>query len=118
MREIAPESVPLARGLDPELIGKLTEMIWQAVSDAYPIRGRVYSGDDGPEIDVGSAVGVNQDMRFDVFAQPDVKYRLPGRSVIVEGPVGTEYSKVKLEGFNADDIPADGWYVEEEEAQS
>lgn len=106
------EDLNVPRKLDrKQWFQDLAALIWSGVSDEYPIRGKVLRGEDGPEIDIGSAVGVTEGMRFQVAMKPDTQHILPGRTVIVEGPVGENGAKAKIEGFGLEDIPEEGWYI-------
>ncbi len=99
------------------LIDQLCNSITAAVRNRYPIRGRVYEGESGVEIDVGSSVGVTKDMRFSVYSLPDKGYLLEEKAVVVDGPVGNRTAGVRLDGFTADVIPDGGWYIIEERTE-
>jgi tetratricopeptide (TPR) repeat protein len=117
--QILPETIDLTRRPDPQkLIEQLRTTIWEAVHEAFPIQGRVTMGETGPEIDVGSSVGVRQGMRFAVCMQPGTRHLLPDKLVIVDGPIDDASAKVHVEGFTPDDIPDEGWYIIEERAQT
>jgi len=117
--EITPEEVGLPRGFDPKkVVSDLSSLVWESVSRKYPLRGRLYTGEKGPEISIGSSVGVQEGMRFKVLTEPKSRYRLPNKSVIAQGPIWDETSVVRLDGFSVEHIPAEGWYVEEEKTES
>ena len=94
----------------------LAEGIWTAIGSAYPIRGRVLPGADGPRLNIGSKVGVTEGMRFQVYAKPGAEHLLPGRTVIVQGPVGEDNASATLEGLTIEDIPEEGLCVRAQEA--
>jgi hypothetical protein len=100
------------------LVAQLTSSIWKTVGEAFPVRGRVIRSTSGPEIDIGSSVGVVEGMRFLVCTQPNSRYLLPDKLVTVHGPVGDANAKVQVEGFAPEDIPDEGWYIIEEKAQT
>jgi hypothetical protein len=109
----------LARSPDPNmLVPELASAIWKAVGEAFPVRGKVIRGAAGPEIDIGSSVGVVEGMRFLVCTQPNSRYLLPDKLVTVEGPVDDVSAKVEVEGFAPEEIPDEGWYIVEEKAQT
>jgi serine/threonine protein kinase len=111
-KQVQVERASVMRSLNLDAWAKeVAGRIWTAVSEAYPIRGRVLRAANDVTTDVGSAVGVRPGMQFRVFTQPDPAHRLPDRSVIVEELVGENSARVRVEGFKADEIPPEGFYI-------
>lgn len=111
MRISVPQ-IDLPRHFDPDTwIKELGAAITGSVQEAYPIRGRLTIGKDGPQLDIGSSVGVGEGMRFLVSPKPDPKMTLPDKRVAVAGAVGETSVSVRLDGFAASDIPSEGWYA-------
>ena len=117
--QIIPETIDLTlRPAPQKLIEQLRTTIWEEVRETFPIQGKVIRGETGPEIDVGTSVGVRPGMRFAVFMQPDTRHLLPDKLVIVDGTIDDASAQVQVEGFTPDDIPDEGWYIIEERAQT
>lgn len=101
------------RTSDPEAwVKEVARKVRDAVQEAYPIRGKLIRGANGPEINAGRAVGVRDGMRFNVLTGPDAAHILPGTYAVVDGAVGRSSAPLRLEGFDLDSVPGEGWYLE------
>lgn len=116
------EDADLKRNIELEpWVQALAEGIWAAIGSAYPIQGRVLPDAKGPRLNIGARVGVMEGMRFQVYAKrgeyakPGADHVLPGRTVIVQGPVGEDNASVALEGLTIEDIPKEGLCIRAEE---
>jgi tetratricopeptide (TPR) repeat protein len=85
--------------------------IWKAVSEAYPIRGKVLHVANGLSTNIGAAVGVKPGMRFLVSTQPDARFASPNRFIVIEEPVGETSASARTEGFAPDQVPPEGLYI-------
>lgn len=93
-----------------EWVGRLAEEIGTAVVKKYPLRGRLQRGEDGWELNIGSAVGVRSGMRFSLHRGPNAGIALPSAWVVVEN-VGEGSSTVRFEGISKDDVTEEWTYV-------
>lgn len=93
-----------------EWVGRLAEEIGKAVVEKYPLRGRLQRGEDGWELNIGSAVGVRSGMRFSLHRGPNAGIALPSAWVVVEN-VGEGSSTVRFEGISKDDVTEEWTYV-------
>ena len=84
----------------------------QAIQRAYPIRGILTNGSDGPEINVGKNVGVRAGMKFAVFSAPGLEHRLENVSAVSLDNVSYSRTGVKLEPAGIA-IPDQGWYLQQ-----
>ncbi|HIJ64759.1 MAG TPA: hypothetical protein HPP77_02320, partial [Candidatus Hydrogenedentes bacterium] len=109
------EDMPLTRPFDREaFVTKLRRGIWQKIAEEYPVRGKVSSANGRATIDIGEAVGVTEGMRFVVAARANAAFVMEGKAAVVDGVVESDTAPVRLEGFSADTIPSEGWYVIDE----
>ena len=86
--------------------------------DEYPLQGILNVGPDGPEINLGTRVGVREGMKFAVLAERDPNAVLPDLFVVARGGVREERASVRLEGFDSDSVPPEGWFVQVEPDQN
>ena len=109
------DSVPLAPGSDPEtVIQEARDAIADAIQSAYPLRGRLYAGDNGPEVNIGANLGLEEGMRFKVLPEPGARTNTP-LSAVVEA-VRADTAAVTLQGLSPEDLApaADSpWVVEQ-----
>lgn len=98
------------------IVQHLASRIWDKVREAYPIQGRLTKGWEGPELNIGTLVGVKEGARFSVLRKPDVRTAIPGAAAIVLGDPGAPDARVRLEGMAPEKIPDEGLYVVEEAA--
>lgn len=97
-----------------QVVDDAARAIWRAVAQAYPVRGRVYQGANGPEINIGTKQGVTPGMKLEVLPDPEAP---PMKEALatVDMPGGST-SKVILSGVDAAKLgntPDTGWYVQE-----
>ncbi len=96
-------------------IGRVANDIRQAVQKAYPVQGRVHQGANGPVINVGTRVGLTEDMIFDVYADAEAS-PVPGVRAMVTTTPGANESAVEIVGMDAKDLPDSeeaAWFVRE-----
>jgi len=114
--EIPVDRFPVDKSLNPdEWAARLAGELAEAVAKAFPLRGRLTVGPDGPQINIGKDEGVRESMKFRVAAEPNEARELPGRTATVERLMGDTEAGVTLEGLGPSDIPAGGLYVFEED---
>ena len=82
-----------------------------AIQKAYPVQGVLTKGSSGPELNVGSTVGVEPGMRFAVHTAPGAEHRLANVTATASN-VGATMSTVTLEPAGAT-IPESGWYLQQ-----
>lgn len=112
-RSIPVDEFAVTRDMDPEVwVDGLIASAWKAVQKAYPIRGRLTRTTGGARVNIGSAVGLREGDRLQVFAEPAASAPIAGYAAIVTAPVAAEEAAVGLEGFAEQDIPETGWYVQ------
>lgn len=92
-----------------EVAGKVREKI----ESGYPLRGEIAPANGGITLNIGEGVGVTEGMAFKVYMTPDHASEVSGGKVIAVSGIGADSAKVEIEGFSAEAVPADGWYVEE-----
>ncbi|HPO12021.1 MAG TPA: protein kinase [Candidatus Hydrogenedentes bacterium] len=112
---VAVPALDLERhGSTQQVVADAAGAIWRAVARAYPVRGRLYQGAKGPEVNVGMQAGAQSGMHFDVFPDPDVP-PISEASAVVEMPGGAT-ALVTLSGVDLSKLgtsPGTGWYVQE-----
>jgi tetratricopeptide (TPR) repeat protein len=103
----------LSRGTDAKaFLDQVVADIVRAVETAYPLRGRMTVDEEGPHLNIGRAVGLQEGTRFVAYAGPKRDVQLDGVRVVAEQVSGDARASVRLEGAAPEDIPASGWYVE------
>lgn len=96
-----------------QIADKLASVIWEKVSDRYPLQARLYAGANGPEINIGLAAGVKAGMSFDIFTEADAP-PIPNASAKVVETLGKAASRVIVEGIDSSNLgstPDAGWFV-------
>lgn len=94
-----------------DLLGSLASQIVDKLQENYPLQGILTNTEDGPVINIGTAVGVEPGMTFAVFTGPDDNYLLDKVSVTIAGTPNANSALVELHDFSADSIPDTGWFV-------
>ncbi len=97
-----------------QVVDNAAKAIWRAAAQAYPVRGRVYQGANGPEINIGTKSGVTPGMKLEVLADPEAPpmkealatVTLPGGSTSAVTLAGIEPARLGA-------TPETGWYVQE-----
>lgn len=109
------EEITIAKPLNRnELISKVTDIITNLVEKNYPLRGKLTSGENGPEINLGASVGINEGKKFVVAALPSTKAVIPDRTVIVDSQIGPSNAIVTLEGFVSEKMDNDLYVIDAE----
>ncbi len=101
------------------LVNALAESVHHAIRTTYPLRGRIHAGPNGPEVNIGAAAGVREEMHFHVMPTMEDD-PIPGVSVITQNVRGNT-SEVAIEGMDSANIPSvaeQGWYVAEARTES
>lgn len=109
---VPPQDIQLPVEVD-SVVNAYAKIIWERVSNHFPERGRLYKGADGPQINIGAAMGVVPGMTFDILADPDLP-PLPGVKAVVLGSPGNTMSQVEVHGMDLNTIettPEGGWFV-------
>ena len=106
---------PLQQG---PLLTQIQETMTAALRAAYPLRANLRIGDNGGEIDIGTAVGVREGDRFVLLGAREMRSELvvPDVRVVVRSPLAEYSAGVEITGanINATQIPEDGLPVVEE----
>lgn len=102
-----------AMGADTSL-SSLGEQVLASMEKAsrreFPLRARVKLVEDEATLGLGSSVGVQNQMRFELFESATASAPV-GSAVVVS--TTADAASVKLEGVPASEIPADGFYAQE-----
>ena len=91
----------------------IASALWKGLAAHYPVQGRLFSGPQGPAINVGASAGVLPGMVFEILTEPDTP-PIPAVSAVVNETPGDAVSKVILSGVDAERLgntPETGWYV-------
>lgn len=113
-RQLPLTRIEIGRHIDPDaLVEQVSTLIRNRLVEEYPIHGMLAVGANGPELNIGTPVGVAAGMRFGVTDGPGNPL-LADHAVIVLDAVGPERALVRLEGFEPGDIPEKGWYAVEQ----
>jgi len=112
--KVRVDSADIPRRADPEeLIRLLSENIGAAAERAFPLQARLYGAQAGPEINIGSAVGLRPGMVFDILYDAGAE-AIPEASAVVADGVRGGMAPVLLNGINQDELPTqvnEGLYV-------
>lgn len=118
-RAIPVDEFAVTRDMNPEVwVEEIIAGVWRAVQKAYPIRGRLTRTAEGVRVNIGSAVGLREGDRLQVLAGPTAHTAISGYAAVVSTPVTAEEAAVRLEGFEAKDVPESGWNVQVEPASN
>lgn len=95
--------VPVQEITAPVSVDAVSDAIARVVSDSirehYPVQGRLQSGTDGPEINIGSAAGVVPGMTFDILSDPETPPIAGAKAVVSDAP-GSTSAKVTVSGVD------------------
>jgi tetratricopeptide (TPR) repeat protein len=104
----------LQRNMEPEVVAAvLKDSIWQEMSRQFPIRGRLYLGDNGPETNIGADVGVAQGMTFQILSDRDAP-PIGDATASVQGSPGANSARLAVTGIDIAKLgknPEQGWYI-------
>ncbi len=107
-------SFELQRDMDPETVARsLAEGIWREMRRQFPLRGRLYLGENGPETNIGAEVGVTQGMTFEIFSDRNGQ-PIGNARASVQGNPNANTAKLELTGVDAaklDKNPEGGLFV-------
>lgn len=111
--DVMPQTPP------DSLVSALASSIHDAARSAYPLRGRIHLGVNGPEINIGTAAGVHEGMRFMLMPTPGDD-PIPGVAIHPQR-VREDTAAVTVEGLESASIPTvaeEAWYVLEQREAS
>lgn len=94
-------------------IATVAKEIQSAITRAYPLRGHLTTGLEGPRVDLGVQLGLTTGAKLRVLTEPDSAYALPNTFAIVNTPVERDSAPVTIEGLSTSNIPPEGYFVEE-----
>jgi hypothetical protein len=91
----------------------LKDSIWQEISRQFPIQGRLYLSDNGPETNIGADVGVAQGMTFQILSDRDAP-PIGDATASVQGSPGANLARLVVTGIDIAKLgknPEQGWYI-------
>jgi hypothetical protein len=114
-KRLPAPSIKLMPSSDPDTIVKdTTSRIWEAVAQAYPLKGRIYKKDGAVTINIGKNVGLKEGTMFDVLRDPELDPIFGAVALVKDVTAAT--AKILADGFDGNQLPespAEGWYVRE-----
>ena len=112
--QIPIPTIELQRNMESEAVAALLkDSIWQEISRQFPIRGRLYLGDNGPETNIGADVGVAQGMTFQILSDRDAP-PIGDATALVQGSPGANLARLAVTGVDIAKLgknPEQGWYI-------
>ena len=106
----------LQRSIDSEAVAlSLREGIWQEMRRQFPLQGRLYLGEKGPETNIGAEVGVTPGMTFQILSDKDAP-PIGGAQASVQGDPGASTARLVLTGVDTTKLGKThegGWYIRE-----
>ena len=112
--QISIPAIELQRNMEPEAVAAvLKDSIWQGISSQFPIRGRLYLSDNGPETNIGAEVGVTQGMTFEILSDRDAP-PIGDATALVQGSPGANLARLAVTGVDIAKLgknPEQGWYI-------
>ena len=104
----------LQRNTEPEAVAAvLKDSIWQEISRQFPVQGRLYLSDNGPETNIGAEVGVAQGMTFQILSDRDAP-PIGDATASVQGSPGANLARLAVTGIDIAKLgknPEQGWYI-------
>jgi tetratricopeptide (TPR) repeat protein/tRNA A-37 threonylcarbamoyl transferase component Bud32 len=112
--QIPIPTIELQRNMEPEAVAAvLKDSIWQEISRQFPIQGRLYLSDNGPETNIGADVGVAQGMTFQILSDRDAP-PIGDATASVQGSPGANLARLVVTGIDIAKLgknPEQGWYI-------